>query len=164
MAADPVRGLLDAIVTTVTTAWADKGAADVVKWHPLFPVNLDRSERFAGRAVVFFPTADDEEVADRGEDDIRYMITCWVAEQCQDAIDMTSDAAKTWFIDRLDFVYTCVREPLDFGRRTKNGLLAVGSRRIWTQSRSRVIYDANRLSEQKLFVSQMEFVFREIAA
>lgn len=144
----------DALVTALVAGLDDPNCATVERVY-LAPVDL-KSEQ--SRRVWVFPASYQHSPASRGENEWIYQVGVIVAERYADAGEPT----VAWLDERVEFTQTQVFTALDHARE----LLAFGTdgtRRLWTQTGGcEVVYDADRLSTQKLFWSELRFEFREI--
>lgn len=157
-----IIALCDELVTKVVAAWPAMTNEDTAKRAYVAPVALDKATPFAGRHVWVFPGTYQDEAATRGEKNRGFAVETWVAERYPDGLAAESDAARDWFDARVEFVET-LYDALDFGQRTKTGLLSFGSRVLWTESALAVTYDGEHLAGKKLFVASIESTLREIA-
>jgi len=162
MADAKIITLCDQLVTTLEAAWPTRGADDLVRRVYLAPVNLDRAEPWAGRRVYLFPAAYRDDPATRAEDSREYTVGVWVAERYPDEMAADSDDCRDWLDERVGFVETQVYDALDFGRRDKTPKLQFDGRRVWTDAARVTAYDWERLNALELFLSQLEFTFREL--
>lgn len=154
--------LCDALVTKITAAWpGGLTAPDEAKRAYVAPLPLDRATPVTGRRVWVFPAPYEDEAATRGEKNRAFELSVIVAERYAVQAAAESDEARAWFDARVEFVEV-VYDALDFGQRTRNGLLAVGDRRLWTQSSRCETYDGEHLAGKKLFVSSIDLTLREI--
>jgi hypothetical protein len=157
-----VVSLCDELVAKVDAAWTDRGDADGVSREYVAPVNLDKPADLAGRRVYVFPVSFRDGAADRGEDFRTYAVEVWVAERYPDALAVYSAEARDWFDERVAFVEQVVYDTLDFGRRTKTGLLRFGGRQVMTDEAEVKVYEWEWASRNSLFLSSLELTLREL--
>lgn len=154
MMAAEILTVCDALLPVVVAALDDPGDAVVERLY-LAPLTLDTD---AFRHVWVFPASYANNPATRAEDEWVYAVGVVVAERYEDA----GEPPAAWLDERVAFTQSKVFDALDFART----LLQFGTgsaRELWTQSSScDVVYDSIRLSEKKLFWSELRFEFREI--
>lgn len=152
--------LIDALVDAIDTAW-NPSSPDSVERQYLANISEKDLKDFIGRKVILFPLEYETEDANRSENQYGYGVGVEVLERFEDAGKATDLAVKEWLDERLDFVETQLIDALDYGG---GGLLAIGSRRLWTESiETPARYDIELLAEKKIFRCSLKFKFRELA-
>ena len=155
MATTPILTMLDSLVTRISTQWGPTGNDAVSRVYQT-PV---KTSEIVGRKVYLFPAEYDDESATRAEDLITYRVAIIVAERYEAAGEPT----VAWVDTRVDFVNDLL-DWLEFLGTSGNPLHAIGTREIKTLSREPVqVYDVEMLVKHKMFWSELEFTFQELA-
>jgi hypothetical protein len=152
MAAD-IIDVCDAIVSRITTGLAEGDTSTVERVY-IAPIKV---ESISDRVVYVFPANKSQSPASRSEYEQVYRVAVIVAERFSDAGEPT----KTWTDTRVSFVQDKVEKRCDF---TKELLVFDTTRELWTQTIETDIYDADQLTINKLFWSEITFEFHEIKA
>ncbi len=147
----------DALVSAINTAWTGQGADDAVSREYLAPVSVEDLDSLTGRKVYLFPGPYDSGLANRAEDEWAYTIGILVVERYESA----GDPPKAWLDARVYFTEAIVGAAVDYSGRT---LLAIGTRRLWTESVEVETYSLDTLNQKKLFWSELTVVLKENAA
>lgn len=146
----------DALVSAIDTAWTGKGTGDAVFRVYLAPVTVEELNSLVGRQVYVFPGAYSKELETRREN--RYTLTIGIL-----TIERYTEAGPpptAWLDDRTAFVEQTVYAAVDYDGRT---MLAIGSRRIWTDSIEVETFNLDMLNEKNLFWSELTVTMKEIA-
>lgn len=154
--------LCDQLVLKVAAAWpGGVSAPDEARRAYAAPFPLDRATTTTGRHVWVFPAPYEDQAENRGEKNRAFEVNLIVAERYPDAMAAETDAARTWFDARVEFVEG-IYDALDFGAGVD--LLSFDGRELWTESSRCVTYDGEHLAGKKMFVSSIDLVLREVAA
>jgi len=145
-----VLEVADAVVDKINTAWAPVGN-DSVSREYLTPIEV---ENIIGRKVYVFAADYSDEWETRSENLSSYTIALIVAERCQDA----GQPSKTWLDERVKFVNEKVWDVLS---DVRTGRLLDNT--VWPQTAEVLVYDVPLLNEKKLFWSEIEISYREVA-
>lgn len=151
MAAD-ILTVADAIVTRIT-AGLDVGDTTTVSRVYLAPIDLTS---LSTRKVFVFPVSYEDAPATRAEDEIVYGIAVICAACFTRAT--AGQPTNAWIDAQVNFVHEKIVERCDFVRDL---LTFETTRRLYTSAISVQIYDVDRLSEDKTFLSEVTFEFRE---
>lgn len=152
--------LIDALVALIDDAW-EHSAPDAVSREYIAPTAEADLHKLLGRKVYLFPMAFETTDENRTENRYGYRVGAVVIERFEDADKASSAAVKAWLDERLDFVEQRLIDGLDFGQG--HTLLAIGGRRIWTDTiEIPQRYDIDLLHEKKVFRCDLGFMFREI--
>jgi hypothetical protein len=155
MASAKILTLIDTLVTEIDTAWT-QGASDTITRKYLASVSTEELSSLTGRHVILFPGTYVNEPATRGEDQWTYTIHVLIVERFTAAGEPTVAQMDTL----VDFVEATVANTIDYDGRT---LLAIGARRIRTESIETETYDVEMLNEKNLFWSELTVVMKEVA-
>jgi len=151
--------LCDKLVSVVKAAWNPSGN-DSVSQEFLAPVTTSDLKDLVGRKVYLFPGPWSREFADRGEDIEGYQIGAITINRFPEASGPTSAEVKAWMREQVYWVQAYLFDLLDYSGRT---LLALGSRRFWTQSIDVVqLYDQDELARNNVFRCDLAYQFREL--
>jgi len=141
----------DALVSAIEAGLDEPTDASVERLY-LAPMDLATD---TARHVWVFPARYSTILANRGEDEWTHTIGVIVAERYTDA----GEPPVAWLDERVTFTEEYVYRALDFTR----SLLSLGTGRdLVTQTAEATVYDDLRLSEKKLFWSELRFEFKEI--
>ena len=139
----------DAVVAVIAAAWSPTGNDTVSREYD---ADID-SKKLVGRKVYVFPASyANPEPSSRSEDFYDYAVAVMVSERYEDA----GRVPNSWVDDRIAFTRDKVYEPLSDART----LLILGTLYPLTAEVDPV-YDVDELRSRKLFVSVVNFTFRE---
>lgn len=152
------------------TEVADAIAAEIeTAWEPVAPDSVARCYRdttnlatVTGRQVRVFPLAISDENASRGENLTTYGITVVVVERYT-AADGAGEPSVEWVDERIGWVEDVVYDTLaNYGVGDTPYLAVTGHGRIFTETSDWAVCQVDYLGT-KLFWSELEFTFREVA-
>lgn len=155
--------VVDALVTTISEEWEPE-APDSVSQRFLAPAGLmAQLHQMHGRHVFLFPGPYDNEPATRGEESWSYNVGVRVIRRYEPTDAADSDAVKAWVRAEILWVEEFIVDLLDFGV-LGDFLIVGGTRRLLTESIAvNKLYDPERLSEHKVFLSDVAINLREPA-
>lgn len=153
--------VVDALVQTIADEWEPE-APNSVSQRSLAPSGvMSQLHELHGRQVYLFAGPYDNEPATRGEESWSYNVGVRVINRYEPAHAADSDEVNAWVRDEVLWVEEFIVDLLDFG--THGPFLVIGgTRELLTETIAvNKLYDPDRLSEHKVFLSDVAINLRE---
>ncbi len=147
-----INEVCDAVVQRIKQAWGPISPDDIERAYAI-PLQLDK---IAGRRLYVFPAKYASlEPANRGEDLREYTVPMLAVERFTDA----GLPDRDWLDERVNWVEEMIWQLCE-NPRDATPLLGT----LWPQTSDVDTYDPEMLNQKKCFWSEIEIVFREVAA